>query len=605
MKRFFVWKQQWLQRHETFARRGLPAIQIVLMLVLPIVCFYLMEAFDRNPFEQIRPYAHLFNIILFEIFAWFFFFVTGRAKWALRILYVLALIFGLTNHYVTEFRSTPFMPWDIFSIRTAASVVGEYHFTMTVHQFLVFLVFILIIVLVQPMNLRIRVRADRTAGKLIGFRLVPAVILVLVLVLFSGCLQDEDFQTAHRLYPYLFTPNVMVKYNGQLVTFVMDMKYVVVSKPSDYNKDEAAATLASYEGDGEEFVEGTELPNIIVIMDEAFSDLAVLGDFSVSEDYMPFVHSLMEGADNTVSGYLHVSVCGGNTANTEWEFLTGNTMAFLPSGSIPFQQYLKRESPSVASHLASLGYSTTAIHPYNASGWNRDTAYPLLGIDTFLSLKNFSSPTYIRNYVSDESSFAKVIDVYESKEAGQPAFIFNVTMQNHGSYTSAYDNFTPQIAVAGASSFALSQYLSLIRETDSALENLIDYFSGEEEPTMIIFFGDHQPADSVVCQILSQNGMGYKTRTPGQMQLRDEVPYSISAHCDIGEATGQDTSANYLAAEALTAAGLPLSAYQNYLMQLREDYPIISAVQTDGDTDSEELKEYNRLEYYLMFDYGK
>lgn len=59
--------------------------------------------------------------------------------------------------------------------------------------------------------------------------------------------------------------------------------------------------------------------------------LAILGDFQTNKDYMPYFHS-MQGADDTISGYLNVSVCGGNTANTEFEFLTGNTMAFLPQG---------------------------------------------------------------------------------------------------------------------------------------------------------------------------------------------------------------------------------------------------------------------------------
>lgn len=58
------------------------------------------------------------------------------------------------------------------------------------------------------------------------------------------------------------------------------------------------------------------LPNILVIMNEAFSDVGVLGELDVSEDYMPFVHSLQKGEENALTGTLHVSVKGGNTANT-------------------------------------------------------------------------------------------------------------------------------------------------------------------------------------------------------------------------------------------------------------------------------------------------
>ncbi len=318
---------------------------------------------------------------------------------------------------------------------------------------------------------------------------------------------------------------------------------------------------------------------------------------------MPYIHSLQEGAENTITGTLHVSVCGGNTANTEYEFLTGNTMAFLPSGSIPYQQYVKQETPSLASYLASLGYATYAVHPYNASGWNRNTVYPLLGIETFYSLKDFVDPTYIRNYVSDESSFDRIIEIYEQKEENQPVFIFNVTMQNHGSYTSSYENFTPDITVEGTSSYALWQYLSLLKVTDAQFEELTAYFAQQEEPVMIIFFGDHQPANSVVSQIWSLNGVDSGNLTEEQEQLRYEVPYVIWANFDIEEASGLETSVNYLAAEALSAAGVPLSAYQNYLLELKEEYPVISAARIDGDEDSDTLTQYNRLQYYLMYDY--
>ena len=90
--------------------------------------------------------------------------------------------------------------------------------------------------------------------------------------------------------------------------------------------------------------------------------MAVLGEVKSSEDCMPFIHSLQRGADNTVTGNLNVSVLGGNTANTEFEFLTGHTMAFLPQGSVAYQQYVKREFPTIPSYLKGLGYETVAIH---------------------------------------------------------------------------------------------------------------------------------------------------------------------------------------------------------------------------------------------------
>lgn len=573
----------------------------ILFSLIPVICFYLLEFYQHNPFQEVRTEAQLFNIFLLELTAWTLFFLTGRAVVALRIELVAVMIFGLVNHYVMEFRSTPFVPWDILSVNTAASVAGNYDFTPSGRVILVSILFLALIFCVRFLRFR-------SEWKLYA-RMISAALVVLVLCVFVNALQNDDFKTKHYLYPFLFTPAYMTQVNGMLVTFAMNLEYIAVDRPADYHAEDAKETLETYESS--DTAENTEdLPNIIVIMDEAFSDLSVVGDFETNEDYMPFVHSLEQGNDNTVTGYLNVSVCGGNTANTEFEFLTGNTMAFLPAGSIPYQQYIKSETPSLAEYLSGLGYETYGMHPYNASGWDRDRVYPLLGFENTIFFDDFTDKTFLRKYVSDDSDFKNIIQTYEQKDKGHPAFIFNVTMQNHGSYTDAYNNFTPDVTVTGTDSFVLEQYLSLVKRTDQALENLIDYFAGQKEKTIIVFFGDHQPADSVAAPVLALNGKDANSLNSEDQRLRYQVPYVIWANYDIEEGTGEDTSANYLAARVLQTAGVPTSAYQNYLLELEEDYPVISAVRvekSDGtETNSKEEKkgllQYQQLQYYSLFD---
>ena len=227
---------------------------------------------------------------------------------------------------------------------------------------------------------------------------------------------------------------------------------------------------------------------------------------------MPYLHSLQNGAENTVTGYLNVSVCGGNTANTEFEFLTGNSMAFLPQGSIPYQQYITKELPALPAYLASLGYETVATHPYYADGWDRDKVYPLLGFSESIFKDQYWGAGYVRKYVSDNSCVDKIIELYEKKEEGTPLFVFNVTMQNHGGYSDTYDNFTPDITVEGVESTPLSQYLSLVRLSDQALEKLISY-TGDRE---IITIDDMNEICSTVTvsKIFDMiDAMGNKNRT--------------------------------------------------------------------------------------------
>lgn len=570
--------------------------------IVPIVLFYLMEAFEHNAFEEVRLLAQVYNIFLFELIAWLLFFVTGSGRIALRVEIVVAFLYGLVNHYVMAFRSTPFVPWDVFSIRTAASVAGNYDFTPSKEVIFVSLGFVLIFAGCRFVKFKFE------SGMLL--RVIPSVCVGLVLGTFVTTLWDDEFQLESYLYPYLFTPAHMTKVNGMAVTFAMDMEYMYVEKPEGYSVQRAKEILAEYadameasEIMQENDTEGTEnvqqnqsvqFPNIIVIMNEAFSDLSVLGDFTTNEDYMPFVHRLQWGYENTITGNLEVSVCGGNTANTEFEFLTGHTMDYFPVGSIPYQQYISGEMPSLASQLRDLGYETHGMHPYNASGWQRDTVYPWMGFENTYFLHDFENRYYIRDYVSDKTAYEKIIHLYEEKKSGTPMFAFEVTMQNHSGYSEQHENFTPDIQVEEIEDFALNQYLSLMKVSDAEFEKLVDYFAAVEEQTIIVFFGDHQPNDSIANKILRLNGTNTADMSVEEAKQRYQVPYVIWANFDIEEARDADTDISYLAAEVMKVAELPTTAYQNFLLDLKQN------------ADSEEyLKKYQIVQYYYMFDYGK
>lgn len=542
----------------------------------------------------------LLNIVLFELIMALLLFLFGKLKTALRCQTILFMIIGLANYYVLEFRSAPIMPWDILSIGTAASVANNFKYTLSKETVFVLIGFVILILLESKVTLELKKDwRIRVGGVLASFALLWG---------FTAMLHQDSTVARFKLYDKLFTPTVMSKRDGTAVAFLMELKYIVVEKPDGYNKEDAAALLASYDTNDTE--SATHTPNIIVIMNEAFSDLSVLRDFETNEDYMPFLHSLMqEGTPNTISGHLNVSVLGGNTANTEFEFLTGNTMAFLPQGSVAYQQYVKSNDYSIATYLKSKGYDTIAMHPYNASGWDRDKVYPLLGFDTFYSLKDWVNPVKIRKYVSDQSCYDKIIELYEQKDANTPFFLFNVTMQNHSSYSEEYDNFHPDITVEGTSSKILPNYLSLIKLSDQALCNLIEYFSKADEDTVIVFFGDHQPSNSVAAPVWKLNGRSGDSLTEEEEARRYKVPFIIWANYDIEAASNVETSANYLGGHVLRAAGLPLYDYRNYLSQLEEQYPVLTAIRAENaqgiSTPVKDVKntlqDYMTLQYYNIF----
>ena len=281
--------------------------------------------------------------------------------------------------------------------------------------------------------------------------------------------------------------------------------------------------------------------------------------------------------------------------------------------------------PTVASQLKNLGYDTFSIHPYRANGWNRNKVYEYFGFNTSYFKESFTGAPIIREYTSDLATYQKVVDIYNSKTPGQPMFVFDVTMQNHSSYSKEYDNFKPDVEVLGSNGGAklLERYLSLIKISDEAFAQLIGYFSKVDEPTIILMFGDHQPADWVVAPIYSMNGINDQDSWSESME-RYEVPFVLWANYDIDEETIEQEisydfseyntlSANYLSTLLFEVAGLPMSPFQSYMKDMMKDYPIVTSNMILDDQGTyfgvntiqslpEELKDYAILSYNHLFD---
>jgi hypothetical protein len=221
--------------------------------------------------------------------------------------------------------------------------------------------------------------------------------------------------------------------------------------------------------------------------------------------------------------------------------------------------------------------------------------------DEMYFYKNFQDPEIIRSYISDQTTFDKIEELYEEKDPSERLFVFDVTMQNHGSYYKSFDNFTPDVSVIGGKGAYLSsteQYLSLIKRSDEAFRNLCEYFSGQDEKTIILMFGDHQPADYVVRSIqqISENSL------EGQQQ-RYLVPYVMWANYDIEEREGSISSPNYMAIPLLEEAGIPLTGYQKFLKELSEKIPVITQ-NAAMDSDGKFYERHDRALDSVLFEYS-
>ena len=578
--------------------------------IIPFLSMYCLQFYTCDPWRMYSMML-LVNCIFFYLLYLMLSFLLGSFSMGYTIPSVLTMIIGIANYFVMEFRSAPIVPWDLLSLGTAASVADNYTYTISLRLLFVTFGFVFLILTARKITLR----PKKLALRIPGFALTLALLIASV-----GAIQKKEVKDWLGMDQTLFTPGVRYRNNGFMAAFLGNLYLINIKEPDGYSvkkveeiQQEILEQMVEEQGTS---VDLAKTPNIIVVMNEAFSDLSVLGDFNTNEDYMPFFHSLME---DYTSGHLMVSVKGGNTANTEYEFLSGDTMAFLPTGSVVYQQYIKDEVPTLTSYLKSLGYSTTAIHPYRAAGWNRDTVYPKLGFEEFLDLTDFQDPYYIRSYISDETAFEKIIEVFEKKQDDERKFIFEVTMQNHSAYSKEDPDVQTQIKLTDYTSVTTSvraaqNYLTLIRASDDAFKNLIEYFEKVEEPTVIIMFGDHLPSDYVSNVIARLTGYNQEDSLE-ENQRSYQVPYVIWDNMGLEKDDSMElTSVNYLAAYLMKRLGIPLTCYQEFLLNLKEKLPVICAgtyIDEDGTyhtyTEEDEvygtmLNDYNILQYNHLTD---
>ncbi len=514
-----------------------------------------VEAFSMGGLNFIWGVLIVLAVILF------LYCLLGRMIPSVFIGTGIFMIISTINVYVYKFRGRLFEPVDIFSASTAMNVAENYSFFPFPFRLLVgWGVFIAMLIAIYCLNSKVK---SKLAAKS-RFGLLSVCIVSSVAIFFYA----TNLKTHHW-------HNDGALFNGYILDFVSKFKEISVSEPDHYSVELISKLADQYEGDGYDTkTKRSEQPHIIVIMDEAFSDLSVVDEFSTNTEVMPFISSLKE---NTISGYTLTSVYGGNTANSEYEFLTGNSLAWLAPNVVPYQQYIRSSTYSMASYLkSSYNYKCVAMHPFQAEGWNRPVAYGHLGFDECYFVEDFPQKNYVREYVSDQEMFEFLIETYETQKEN-PLFIFGVTMQNHGSYNYNGENYTKTISLNqyGDEYPDVEQYLSLIHETDKAVEYLLTYFQNTDDDVMIVFFGDHQPK---LRESFYQTIGGTTVPTLDEKQKRYKVPFFIWANYDIEEEYVDCTSLNYLSSYVYNVAGITLPPYNQFLQELEKKIPSINAI---------------------------
>lgn len=541
-------------------------INYIVLWISPVISFLMVEIMVGNyNLEMYRKYS-IYNLAWYYALYLLIFSIIRHYTITILLCDIFVYIVATINYLVFLFRGNPIIPTDLLAWETGMSVASNYEISIS-KGFLITTVLMAIQLTIGCMLSK----DERKPSLLNRFAVMgtsAAIIGVIVFTFFHTDLIQKKIQVID-----FFAPKYTYNTYGTVFGFVANIKAMETKNPEGYSIEEVRDAFLDIE---ESQSSSKEHPNIIVIMNEAYADINMIGNFPTNIDYFPFTKKLEE---NTTKGTLYVSVFGGATSDTEYEFLTGNSMAVMPQNSVPYQQFITGPTDSLASILKQQGYYNIAIHPYAPSGYKRDIVYPLLGFDEFLSMKDFDNPRYIRSYISDLDSYQKIIEQYEErKSSNQPLFIFNVTMQNHGGYSSdrIFDE-KDTVLLKNTDRYPVAeQYLSLLRESDKAFEHLVRYFSKEKEHTVILLFGDHQPV--AFSRIHDDINSGSKITELERFRRKYCVPFVLWANYDIPEDDIDQISANYLAAYLLKTVGINGSEYQQYLMNLYEEIPVINAL---------------------------
>lgn len=523
--------------------------------------------------------------------------ITLKPRLSFAVGIIPFLLLSLANYYIFKFRGNEFTPMDFLSIGIAKNVAGNYDFGWTFNPTCGLFSYLLILHM--------------------GFCLKPAQInkkKLTRIVAAILCVAAAGISIARLPSVYVMCWEKMGStHNGFLVNFFAQIVTTLKQEPEGYTYEitekiaerYAAHPADSTSTDSASIDSAAELPSIIVIMDEAYADLSTLNPEFGDTLLYKTLHK------NTVKGLALSSVNGGGTANSEYEFLTGNSMAFFTHGISVYQMYIKAPAYSMAAYLKGLGYETIATHPFHKQGWSRDAIWPLLGFETTTFLEDYPQKKKLRDYVSDQEMFEYIIDKFEYKK--KPLFLYGVTMQNHSGYIPDGESQKLQVPLKRYPGFPDAElYTGLIHESDKALKYLLHYFEQVNEKVVVVFYGDHFPG---LNKHFYLSLYGKKFITLNDRQKLYKVPFFVWTNYESKSVDVPLTSLNYLSNYVYKVAGIKFPAYNKFLSDMQQQIPAMNSWgfystihhkfrnynYADG-KEKEMLQEYKFLQHNSIFD---
>lgn len=576
-------------------RYGLSTARRLPLLLCSLWIVFLVELLSRGQWLdtfgwtfQALPQLALNTLVVFGLLL-LLTAMTGSVRLSFWLVSTVCIVFGLISGIKQEILGVPFLPWDVLLTSETKDMTpylsGLFNVTV-ISGFVVFIAISLVLLYKLPKaNLHLQWKHRLAMGFISA--------LLLTSIYNDGALSLKRLANIDNI---AWDQSINVKTNGFLLSTVMNIKFLFLQEPKGYNEQAIHSITTGVAPAVAE--EGKVKPNIIVVLSESFWDATRVEGLTFSKDPLPFYHSLVE---KYTSGTMLSPQFGGGTANVEFEVLTGNSMRFLPQGSIPYNQYIHKGVDSLASILKRQGYETTAINPFHSWFYNSKSVYNNFGFSKYIS-QEFFEPDYEGPYIADRA-VAKYIIEASGKTAG-PDFIFANTMENHFHYSPGKfkENTIEVSGVTGTSKGLLETYAQGLLGADDMLKRLVTHYEQKGEPTIIVFFGDHLPS-------LGENYQAYKDcgylkeNDPQFLDKMYRVPVLVWNNYLPAHKDNLNISPSFLGPYVLKLAQRPGTYYTDYLYQIAQHTPVIppkNYYQQMG-IDEESLQGYEKLQYDILF----
>ncbi|SFO97365.1 Phosphoglycerol transferase MdoB [Oscillibacter sp. PC13] len=536
---------------------------------------------------------------------------------------------SIANRIKLEVRDEPVFPRDFALLKEVGSAMGTYDIRFPVK---VIAVVILVSLILAAAGLFVGSRPFPVArlrgifGSFLGAAASLGILAVLIFTVYASDSLYNSFTVSNAYY----IPSVFNEL-GFPYCFCHQFTTYSVDKPEGFSKSEAVGwETGDTSGLGKDV-------HVVMVMNEAFSDITDDPAFAYTEenDPLPNLHALRQ-SPHAISGHVVVPGFAGGTANTEFDVLTGMQTNALSATTTSSFRVVNRNLDSLFRVFSKDGYRTSFFHPGDDWFYNRENVYRWLGAETTRFADEMENLQYKGRWVTDDYMARYIENAFEESVAdGKLLCSYTTTIQNHMSYTAdkygagyVYPEVPLNVSVSEQAETLLKVYIEGARDADAMLGRLTSYFSGTEEPVVLVFWGDHLP-------YLGDNQLAYaELGMEIAVQADDlanslaayETPFVIWANDAAAETLDWESAAPALdlpengtiSASFLGAAVLELtgrkeeSPWFSFLNDLRRELPVVQKeaymkmdgtyTKLIGSSQLEEIRKWRCWSYYKLMD---